>query len=83
MTNYLDDVIDVHVILSVEKSHRHMAEVTLKTRAGAFVASAESQDMYQSLSQVMDKLEAQTHKHHEKLSSKPHESIKSQAVVGE
>ncbi len=61
MSTYLDDVIDVHVILSVEK-HRHLAEVTLKSRMDDFVASAETGDMYQSLSQALDKLEAQAHK---------------------
>lgn len=62
MTTYLDDIIDVHVIFSVEK-HRHQAEVTLKTRRGEFVACAETDDMYASLSQALDKLEAQAHKH--------------------
>jgi putative sigma-54 modulation protein len=61
MTTYLDDVIDVHVIFSVEK-HRHQAEITLKTRRNDFVACAETDDMYLSLSQALDKLEAQAHK---------------------
>ncbi|BDU73049.1 ribosome hibernation-promoting factor, HPF/YfiA family [Mesoterricola silvestris] len=62
MQAYLDDIIDVHVIFSVEK-HRHSAEITLKTKNGEFIASAESTDMYQSLSQALDKLEVQAHKH--------------------
>jgi putative sigma-54 modulation protein len=62
MTTYLDDIIDVHVIFSVEK-HRHQAEITLKTRSGEFIACAETDDMYASLSQALDKLEAQAHKH--------------------
>ena len=61
MTTYLDDIIDVHVIFSVEK-HRHQAEITLKTRRSDFVACAETDDMYLSLSQALDKLEAQAHK---------------------
>jgi putative sigma-54 modulation protein len=61
MTTYLDDIIDIHVILSVEK-HRHQAEITLKTRSSDFVACAETGDMYLSLSQALDKLEAQAHK---------------------
>ena len=66
MATFLEDIIDVHVIFSVEK-HRHQAEVTLKTRTGEFIASAETDDMYASLSQVMDKLETQAHKHTGKL----------------
>jgi len=62
MTTYLDDIIDVHVTLSVEK-HRHMAEVSVKTRAAEFLASTETDDMYASLSQALEKLETQAHKH--------------------
>nr|WP_320131225.1 ribosome-associated translation inhibitor RaiA [uncultured Holophaga sp.] len=61
MSTYLDDIIDVHVVLSVEK-HRHQAEVALKTRTSDFLASAETDDMYASLAQAMDKLETQAHK---------------------
>jgi len=61
MSTYLDDIIDVHVIFSVEK-HRHQAEITLKTRSSDFIACAETDDMYASLSQALDKLEAQAHK---------------------
>ena len=79
MTTYLDDIIDVHVILSVEK-HRHMAEITLKTRASAFVASATTDDMYTSITQAAEKLEAQAHKHQDKRNTRPHESAKAGAV---
>jgi len=61
MTSYLDDIIDVHIIMSVEK-HRHMGEVCIKTRHAEFVASAETDDMYASLSQALEKLETQAHK---------------------
>lgn len=62
MTSYLDDIIDVHCVLSVEK-HRHSAEVSVKTKSSDFIASAETDDMYASLSQALDKLETQAHKH--------------------
>lgn len=62
MTPYLDDIIDIHVTLGVEK-HRHQAEVSIKTRRSDFLASAETDDMYASLSQALDKLETQAHKH--------------------
>jgi putative sigma-54 modulation protein len=65
MTTYLDDVIDAHVIITVEK-HRHTAEITLKTRRDTFVASAETEDMYKSLAEASDKLETQAHKAHGK-----------------
>ena len=81
MATYLDDIIDVHVILGVEK-HRHAAEITLKTRASAFVASATTDDMYTSITQAVDKLEAQAHKQQDKRNTRPHESAKA-AVVEE
>jgi putative sigma-54 modulation protein len=76
MATYLDDVIDVHVIFSVEK-HRHQAEITLKTRRNDFIACAETDDMYQSLSQALDKLEAQAHKQ----SGKQKAGIKTKTAV--
>lgn len=82
MASFLDDIIDVHVIFSVEK-HRHQAEVTLKTRASAFVASAESMDMYKSLAEAMDKLESQAHKHAAKRTSGRHEATPRKDLVTE
>ena len=79
MATYLDNIIDVHVILSVEK-HRHSAEITLKTRADAFVASATTNDMYTSITQAVDKLEAQAHKQQGKKNTHPHDSAKAGAV---
>jgi putative sigma-54 modulation protein len=75
MATYLDDIIDVHVILSVEK-HRHQAEITLKTRASAFVASATTDDMYASITQAVEKLDVQGHKQQDKRNTRPHESAK-------
>jgi putative sigma-54 modulation protein len=79
MATYLDDIIDVHVILGVEK-HRHSAEVTLKTRASAFVASATTDDMYTSITQAVEKLEAQAHRLQGKRNTRPHESVKAGVV---
>ncbi|MCE1203405.1 MAG: ribosome-associated translation inhibitor RaiA [Holophagaceae bacterium] len=79
MATYLDDIIDVHVILSVEK-HRHAAEITLKTRASAFVASATTDDMYASITQAVEKLEVQAHKQQDRRNTRPHESAKAGAI---
>jgi len=61
MSTYIDDIIDIHTTLSIEK-HRHQADILLKSKSGAFMASAETDDMYQSLAQAIDKLETQAHK---------------------
>jgi putative sigma-54 modulation protein len=81
LVTYLDDIMDVHVVMAVEK-HRHEAEITLKTRANTMVASATSDDMYASITQAVDKLEAQAHKQQDKRTTRPHESVKA-AVVEE
>ena len=82
MATFLDDIIDVHVIFSVGK-HCHQAEVSLKTRAHAFVASAESLDMYKSLAEAMDKIEAQAHKQAAKRASGRHEATPRKDLVAE
>ncbi len=81
--SFLDDVIDVHVILKVEKQHRHIAEITMKTRSASLVASAETQDMYGSLNQAIDKLEAQAHKTLDKKSTRIQNGDKAAALVVE
>jgi len=78
--HFLDDIMDVHIVLTVEK-HRHLAEVTLKTRHGSFVASAETADMYVSLGQAMDKLEAQTHRQQDKKNNKGSDSVRKPVVA--
>ncbi|MBI4912962.1 MAG: ribosome-associated translation inhibitor RaiA [Acidobacteria bacterium] len=82
LSHYLDDIMDVHVVLTVEK-HRHQAEVTLKTRQGSFVASAETDDMYVSLGQAMDRLQNQTHRHQERKNTKEHTSVRMQPAPAE
>lgn len=81
LATFLDDIIDVHVIFSVEKQHRHIAEITLKTRSASLVASAESQDMYGSLNQAADKLEAQAHKTLDKRSDRRQNGNKAGALA--
>ena len=79
MATYLDDIIDVHVILGVEK-HRHEAEITLKTRASAYVASATTDDMYTSINQAIEKLDVQAHKQQGKRNTRGHETVRAEAV---
>jgi len=61
MSTYIDDIIDIHTTLTIEK-HRHQADISLRSKTGVFIASAETDDMYQSLSHAIDKLEIQVHK---------------------
>lgn len=55
------DVLDAHVILSVEK-HRCMAEIVLKGKTVNLAAIEECADMYASLKAALDKIERQVKK---------------------
>jgi putative sigma-54 modulation protein len=65
LTRYFDHIIDVNVILSVEK-HRQAAEVTVHTNGSDLVGTSESADMRISLDQAVSRIEAQLKKHKEK-----------------
>jgi len=69
----VDEVIEVHLILSVEKHQRHVAEVNVKTRHSFHNGTEESTDMYTSIAAVMDKVEKQILRSKDKkLSQKRH-----------
>src|ERR1041385_9483973 len=55
----MDDVQEVHFILTVEKHQRHIAEVNLKTRHDFYHSEEVSTDMYTSIAAVLDKVEKQ------------------------
>ncbi|MFV0388816.1 MAG: ribosome hibernation-promoting factor, HPF/YfiA family [Pyrinomonadaceae bacterium] len=48
----------VHIIIEVEKG-QHRSEIVLKTRSQVFTANSTDEDMYQSLSHSIDKIEKQ------------------------
>ncbi|MEW6368120.1 MAG: ribosome-associated translation inhibitor RaiA [Acidobacteriota bacterium] len=62
---FLDEIIEVHCILTVEK-YRHQAEVSVHTRRRKLSSTALSGDMYSSLQSVFNKLETQAKKLKEK-----------------
>ena len=65
MDRYLESVVDVHVVLSVEK-HRHIAEITLQMNGSPIRAIEETHDMYEAVDMTIEKLERQVRKHKEK-----------------
>ncbi len=64
-----------HVIIEVEKG-RHRAEIILKWRDHVLTANSTVSDMYQSLSQTIDKLEKQALKLKNKVIDKHHKATK-------
>src|SRR5437867_11066996 len=55
----IDEVLEVHFILTVEKHQRHIAEMNLKTRRDFYHCQEVSTDMYTSIAAVLDKVEKQ------------------------
>ena len=75
ITRHFDHVIDVNVILSVEKLTQK-AEVTVHVRGkDIFVESGET-DLYAAIDLMIDKLDRQIIKYKDKVQAHPHDALK-------
>ena len=54
-----DEIMEVHVVLTVEKHQRHAAEANIKTRHDFHHVQETSSDMYTSIAAIFDKVEKQ------------------------
>lgn len=68
LTRHFDHVIDVSVILSVERLQRKV-EATVHVRGRDLFAVSQDEDMYAAIDSLIDKLDRQVVKHKEKLKS--------------
>src|SRR5262249_4575695 len=59
MRGIVEEVMEAHFILTVEKHQRHIAEVNIKTRHDFHHCAEVSTDMYTSIAAVLDKIEKQ------------------------
>jgi putative sigma-54 modulation protein len=84
VTRHFDHVIDVNVVLSVDKL-RHKVEVNLHTRGKDIHVEAIEPDMYAAIDALIDKLDRQVLKHKEKREVHRHEgaAIKRDVAEGE
>lgn len=73
ITRHFDQVIDVSVILAVEKL-KHKAEVNLHTRGKDIYVESIDEDMYAAIDALVDKLDRQVLKHKEKTGDVHRES---------
>src|SRR5207245_6949724 len=62
----IDEVLEAHFILTVEKHQRHIAEVNIKTRQDFYHGEEVSTDMYTPIASVIDKVEKQILKNKER-----------------
>lgn len=81
ITRHFDQVIDVSVILAVEKL-KHKAEVNLHLRGKDIYVESIDDDMYAAIDSLADKLDRQVLKHKEKSGDVHRESggVKRQSV---
>ena len=75
ITRHFDHVIDIQVLLSVDKLQQK-AETTLHVRGKDIHAEAVQPDMYAAIDQMVDKLDRQVAKHKGKKTKHSHESLK-------
>jgi len=62
----LDTPLEAHVVLSINK-HRQVAEIQVKTRNAVLSGTEETDDLYASVGEVVDKLERQALRHKERM----------------
>jgi len=72
VTRHFDHVIDVNVVLAVEKL-RHKVEVNLHARGKDIHVEAVEADMYAAIDALADKLDRQVLRHKEKLAVHRHD----------
>ena len=78
ITRHFDHVIDVSVILSIEKL-KQKAEANVHVRGKDIFVETDSEDMYASIDSLVDKLDRQILKHKEKnLERRNHGALKDQ-----
>ena len=66
LKRHFDQVLDIHVILEVQKT-THKAEASLHVSGNHIFAEARAEDMYVAIDSLIDKLDRQIVKHKEKL----------------
>ena len=69
---HFDNVIDVHIILSVEKL-RQKAEATMHISGKDLFVECEDENLYAAIDALVDKLDRQVRRHKDKLSARRHD----------
>jgi putative sigma-54 modulation protein len=80
VTRHFDQVVDVNVLLSVEKltekDKRQKAEVTLHVKGRDIFVEQAHEDLYAAIDQLMDKLDRQVVRHKDRVQEHHHAAPK-------
>jgi putative sigma-54 modulation protein len=80
ITRHFDQVVDIKVILTVEKQkekeRRQRAECMIHVKGGDMFAESSHQDLYAALDDLVDKLDRQVGRHKTRLQDHHHEAPK-------
>jgi putative sigma-54 modulation protein len=75
VTRHFDHVIDVGVILSVEKL-RQKAEVTVHVSGRDIYVESADEDLYAAIDGLVDKLDRSVLRHKDRVKAHPHDALK-------
>lgn len=70
-----------HIILSIEKHHRHVAEVIVHWKDRELTSNADTSDMYISVTQAINKLHRQVQKLKGKIIDRKHHAVATKLVA--
>jgi len=76
---HFDQVIEINVILSVQKL-RQKAEISVHLPGKDIHVESDDEDLYAAIDLMMDKLDRQIIKHKQKTYAHPHDALKRQAA---
>lgn len=80
VTRHFDQVVDITVLLSVEKhkekDRRQKAEVTVHVKGKDIFVEQSNEDLYAAIDQLMDKLDRQVCRYKDKMQDHHHASAK-------
>ncbi|MEW5875336.1 MAG: ribosome-associated translation inhibitor RaiA [Candidatus Zixiibacteriota bacterium] len=74
LERFFDNIIDMHWILDVDK-HRQSAEVTVQVYGTVLTSSSVTSDIYASVDETTDKMEAQIKKYKARLKARDQRGI--------
>jgi putative sigma-54 modulation protein len=84
ITRHFDQVVDVTVLLRVEKmkekERRQTAEVTLHVKGRDIFVEQAHEDLYAAIDQLMDKLDRQVMRHKDRVQDHHHHAAKRMEV---